>query len=251
MLTIRRGTIVQHAAFCASAAAHAPALRMYSTSRVLQFASYTFDASVMEILTTLSLGGTVCVPSEEDRLNNITEVIRSMNVTWALVTPSVIQLIQPSSIPSLRTLVLGGEALSQSHIDTWAKELELINAYGPTECAVIATANPYVTLSTNSNNIGRAVGSHAFVVDKNNHNRLAPLGASGELVFEGPILAAGYLRNDTKTAEVFIENPSWVNQHGGAHSGRSKTRIYKTGDVVKYAPDGNLIFCGRKDTQVK
>ena len=250
MLTILRGTIVQHAAFCSSAAAHAPALRMQSTSRVLQFASYTFDASVMEILTTLSLGGTVCVPSDEDRLNNIAEVIRSMNVTWTLLTPSVIQLIQPSSIPSLRTLVLGGEALSQSDINTWAEELELINAYGPTECAVIATANPYVTLSTNSNNIGRAVGSHAFIVDKNNHNRLAPLGATGELVFEGPILAAGYLRNDTKTAQVFIKDPGWMNQYRAPH-GRSGTRIYKTGDIVKYTPEGKLIFCGRKDTQVK
>jgi len=104
---------------------------MQSTSRVLQFASYTFDASLLEILTTLTIGGTVCVPSDEDRLNNIARVINEKRVTWTLLTPSFVQLIQPSEIPTLRTLVLGGEAMDQGHISTWADKLELINAYGP------------------------------------------------------------------------------------------------------------------------
>ena len=99
---------------------------MQSTSRVLQFASYTFDASLLEILTALTIGATVVVPSEEDRMNNITKIINEMNVTWTLLTPSFIQLIQPSQVPMLRTLVLGGEAMSQNHIFTWADKLELI-----------------------------------------------------------------------------------------------------------------------------
>jgi len=99
---------------------------MLSTSRVLQFASYTFDASLLEILTALIIGATIVVPSEEDRMNNITKVINEMNVTWTLLTPSFIQLIQPSQVPTLRTLILGGEAMSQIHISTWADKLELI-----------------------------------------------------------------------------------------------------------------------------
>ena len=95
-----------------------------------RFASYTFDASILEILTTLTIGGTVCVPNDEDRLNNITKVINEMKITWTLLTPSFIQLIQPSAIPGLRTLVLGGEAMSNKQVSTWADKLELINGYG-------------------------------------------------------------------------------------------------------------------------
>ena len=245
-----RGTIVQHAAFCSGAAAHGPALRIQSTSRVLQFASYVFDASLLEIFTTLILGGTVCVPKDEARLNNITGVINNMNISWTLLTPSFIQLVQPSEIPDLRTLVLGGEAMSQSHLHTWADKLELINAYGPSECAVVATVNPQITLSTDPTNMGRAVGGRAWIVDPNNHHRLSPVGSIGELAIEGPILAQGYLKNDSKTAEVFIENPKWALM-SGASNNLQKRRIYKTGDLVKYTTDGRMIFCGRKDTQVK
>ncbi|TVY85159.1 Nonribosomal peptide synthetase [Lachnellula suecica] len=245
-----KGTIVEHDAFCASAAAHAPALRMGSSSRVLQFASYTFDASVLEILTTLTVGGSVCVPDESSRLNGITDVINEMQVTWALLTPSFIQTIQPSSVPTLKRLILGGEAMSKSHISTWADKVELINAYGPSECAVVATANPHMSLSTDPRNMGRAVGSRAWIVDRSNPNRLVPIGSVGELVIEGPILARGYLNNNAKTEEVFIQDPQWSFNQDTLTS-EVPRRMYRTGDLVKNAPDGSLIFCGRNDKQVK
>jgi len=202
-----RGTIIQHSAFSSGAAAHGPALRILPSSRVLQFASYTFDASLLEILTTLIIGGCVCIPSDEDRLNNIAGVITDLKVSWTLLTPSFIQLVQPSSIPTLRTLVLGGENMSQSHLTTWADRLELINAYGPSECgtfhfhvylashsvsarvivydsanaswslqlswqfmaliditAVVATVNPHMSMTTDPNNMGRAVGGRSWYV---------------------------------------------------------------------------------------
>jgi non-ribosomal peptide synthetase component F len=157
---------------------------MQSTSRVLQFASYTFDASLLEILTTLTLGGCVCVPSDEARLNNIAGVINDMNVSWTLLTPSFIQTLLPSSVPKLRTLVLGGEAMTEAHISTWANKLELINAYGPSECAVVATANSQVSLSTDPCNMGHAVGGRAWITDVLNPNRLVPIGSVGELTIE-------------------------------------------------------------------
>src|SRR5207247_5724673 len=123
-----------------------------SASRVLQFASYTFDASIMEILTTLIVGGCICVPSEESRLNNITKVINEMEVTWTLLTPSFAQLLQPSAVPKLQTLVLGGEAMPQSLISTWSGSVNLINAYGPSECAVVATVNSNVVLKADEAN---------------------------------------------------------------------------------------------------
>ena len=249
VLSLRRGTVVQHAAFYTSAAAHGPALRMKSTSRVLQFASYSFDVSIMEILTTLILGGCVCVPDEEARLNNISGFITDKGVTWAGLTPSFVQMIQPSSVPSLRTLVLGGEPMSRTDIANWADKVDLINAYGPSECAVTTTANPHITIDTNPANIGYATGSRTWIVDPNNHNRLAPVGSIGELIIEGP-LAQGYLNDDKRTAEVFVENPDWIISNSDSSS-VSKRRMYKTGDLVRYLSDGSMVFCKRKDTQKK
>ncbi|UPL02813.1 hypothetical protein LCI18_013747 [Fusarium solani-melongenae] len=245
-----KGTIVGHSAFCTGATAHGLAMGMDKSSRVLQFASYTFDASIMEMLTTLIHGGTVCVPSDEERMGDIAGAISRMHVNWALLTPSVAQLIQPSLVPELRTLVLGGEAMSSAHISSWASSVQLMNAYGPSEASVVAAANPAVTHASGPSNIGRAVGGLCWVVDPRNHNRLMPIGSVGELAIEGPILAQGYLKNPQKSAESFITNPRWCCKLPSATPG-SERRFYKTGDLVKLGEDGCILFQGRKDNQVK
>ncbi|KPM37793.1 Nonribosomal peptide synthetase 1 [Neonectria ditissima] len=245
-----KGTIVGHSAFCTGATAHGSAMGMTESSRVLQFASYTFDASIMEILTTLIHGGTVCVPSDEERINDVTGAINRMDVNWTLLTPSVAQLIQPSLVPGLKTLVLGGEAMSSAHISSWSSSVQLMNAYGPSETAVVAAVNTAVTFASGPSNIGQAVGGLCWVTDATNHDRLVPVGAVGELVVEGPILAQGYLKNNEKTAESFITNPRWCSQFPNA-TADAERRMYKTGDLVKLAEDGTIVFQGRKDNQVK
>lgn len=242
-----KGTIVGHSAFCTGATAHGSAMGMTKSSRVLQFASYTFDASILEILTTLIHGGIVCVPNGID---DIAGSINDLHVNWALLTPSVAQLISPSLVPGLKTLVLGGEAMSSAHISSWASSVQLINAYGPSETAVVATVNPNVTFASGSSNIGHAVGGICWVVDATNHNRLMPVGAVGELVVEGPTVAEGYLKNPQKTAESFITSPKWCNQFPGTAEGTER-RMYKTGDLVKISEDGTILFQKRKDNQVK
>ncbi|KAF4501274.1 non-ribosomal peptide synthetase [Fusarium agapanthi] len=244
-----KGTIVDHSAFCTGAYAHGRAMGMTESSRVLQFASYTFDASIMEILTTLIHGGTVCVPSSDERLHDLAGAINRMDVNWALLTPSVAQLLQPSFVPGLETLVLGGEAMSSTHISSWASSVRLMNAYGPSETSVVAAVNPSVTLDSSPSNIGHAVGGVCWVTDAANHDRLVPIGAVGELVIEGPILAQGYLNDHARTAESFIANPKWCRQFPMVASDR-KRRFYKTGDLVKLTEHG-IEFHGRKDDQVK
>jgi amino acid adenylation domain-containing protein/non-ribosomal peptide synthase protein (TIGR01720 family) len=244
-----KGTIVDHSAFCTGAYAHGHAMGITESSRVLQFASHTFDASIMEILTTLIHGGTVCVPSTDERLHDLAGAINRMRVNWALLTPSVAQLLQPSLVPGLETLVLGGEAMSSAHISSWASSVRLMNAYGPSETAVVAAVNPTVTLNSSPSNIGHAVGGICWVTDATNHDRLMPVGAVGELVIEGPILAQGYLNNHQRTAESFITNPKWCQQFPTAAVGMER-RFYKTGDLVKLTEDG-IEFHGRKDDQVK
>ncbi|KAF4429611.1 non-ribosomal peptide synthetase [Fusarium acutatum] len=244
-----KGTIIDHSAFCTGAYAHGRAMGMTESSRVLQFASYTFDASIMEILTTLIHGGTVCVPSSDERLHDLAGAVNRMHVNWALLTPSVAQLLQPSLVPGLETLVLGGEAMSSAHISTWAPSVRLMNAYGPSETAVVAAVNPSVTLDSSPSNIGHAVGGICWVTDAVNHDRLMPIGAIGELVIEGPILAYGYLNDPERTAESFITSPKWCRQLPTTPADKER-RFYKTGDLVKLGEDG-IEFHGRKDDQVK
>jgi non-ribosomal peptide synthetase component F len=100
--------------------------------RFLQFASYTFDACLVEILTTLMMGGTVCVPRETDRTNgNIATAMEQMDVTMALLTPSFARVLEPSQVPQLKTLILGGEAMAETHLASWVDKVNLVNAYGP------------------------------------------------------------------------------------------------------------------------
>ncbi|KAH6623991.1 hypothetical protein B0J18DRAFT_409502 [Chaetomium sp. MPI-SDFR-AT-0129] len=248
-----KGTIISHTAFCSGAAAHGPAMGMHPPFRFLQFASYTFDASLVEIITTLMLGGTVCVPREEDRTNgNIAAAMEEMGVTMTLLTPSFARVLDPSAVPTLKTLILGGEAMAPSHLATWADKLHLVNAYGPSECAVVATVNPHMQRTSNPANLGRGLG-RCWIVDPDNHDRLAPVGSVGELLVEGPTLSSGYLRNEAKTREVFIETPRWavdaalrfpdMDFSGGAR------RMYKTGDLVRICDDatGQMVYMGRKD----
>ncbi|KAL8924366.1 MAG: hypothetical protein Q9208_004148 [Pyrenodesmia sp. 3 TL-2023] len=233
-----KGTMVSHAAFASGAIAHAPAMGLQRSSRVLQFSSYTFDASVVEVLTTLMMGGCVCIPDDDTRLNNVAKAINAMNVDWTLLTPSFVQTLSPSDIPGLRTLVLGGEAVSQNHISAWADHVHLVNAYGPSECAVVATVNSHVRSTSNPSNIGRAVGGHIFVVDQNHHDELVPVGAIGEMVVIGPILARGYLKDEVKTEQAFVRSPRWVPNFLSS----AETRMYKTGDLVRYTEDGSLLL---------
>lgn len=245
-----KGTPVSHSAFVSGAAEHGPAMRMHAKSRVLQFAAFTFDVSIAEIFTTLILGGCVCVPDEETRLNDITKTINDMSVNWSFLTPSVAQTISPSEIPTLETLVLGGEAANHNNLITWAQRTHLVNGYGPSECSVIATVNSHMSSTSHPTNIGRAVGGRSFIVNQHCHDELVPVGAVGELVIVGPILAQGYLKNKVKTEEAFVVEAKWMSAFEFLRASGTTT-MYKTGDLVKYEEDGSLLYLGRKDIQTK
>ena len=243
-----KGCVVEHSAFCSSARAHGEAMQINAESRVFQFASYTFDASLAEILTTLIMGGCVCVPSGAERLENMVAAITRMKVTWMFLTPSVARLITPYDIPGVKTLVLGGEKVAEEDVHRWRQRIQLFNGYGPTECTVFAICREYTTVDTmDSRNIGATIGATGWIVSPTNLHRLSPVGAIGELVLEGPLLARGYLNDQVKTDDSFILHPAWATPN---LSGTSR-RVYKTGDLVRYAEDGTFEYYGRKDEQIK
>jgi hypothetical protein len=177
--------------------------------------------------------------------------MEQMGVTMALLTPSFARVLEPSSVPHLKTLILGGEAMAKSHLDTWADKVNLVNAYGPSECAVVATVNPRMRLSSNPANLGRGLG-RCWIVDPQNHDRLAPLGSVGELLVEGPTLSTGYLQNEAKTRQAFVETPFWALDPALRYPDMdplAPRRMYKTGDLVRMIDDasGEMIYVGRKD----
>ncbi|KAL5045768.1 hypothetical protein BDW71DRAFT_208032 [Aspergillus fruticulosus] len=244
-----KGIVIEHRAVCSSIIGFAPVIELNKHSRVFQFASLTFDAAILEVLGTLMLGGCICVPSEDERLNDIPGAMQRMNVSWSFLTPSVACILEPSTVPSLQVLTCGGEALSSEVVKKWAPHVKFFGGYGPTETVVFAVlARDFVDHGFAC--IGYGVPSTlTWIVDLDDHNRLAPLGAVGELVLEGPALARQYLKNPTKTADVFVDEPAWIKNFPSSLS--SPRRIYKTGDLARYNSDGSIEYLGRKDHQVK
>ncbi|KFZ18629.1 hypothetical protein V501_01109 [Pseudogymnoascus sp. VKM F-4519 (FW-2642)] len=244
-----KGLVIEHDAFCSSAKAYIKAGGMDCSTRALQFASYAFDVSISDNLITLLAGGCICVPSEMERDSGLVEAIRQLGVNWADLTPSFLRSLSPQDLPTIQTLVLGGESMSKADIAEWSEHVRLINIYGPAECCVLSTVQPNVTKGSDPSNIGFATGGVCWIVDKSDHNKLMPIGAVGELLIEGPIVGRGYINEPDKTQSVFIGKPPQWLQHFRRDS--SVCRVYKTGDLAQYNVDGSIRFIGRKDLQVK
>lgn len=239
-----KGSVTEHRAFCTAVQGYHTAIGQLPGSRVLQFASYSFDASILEMLGSLMVGATVCIPSDRERSDSVSDFIRRGRISFAVVTPTTASLLKPEEVPSLTCLALCGEPMTMSHITLWADKVRLVNAFGPSECCVGSAANPRLNILSSPMCIGWAVSCCYWVVNPRNHNRLARVGSVGELLIEGPILARHYLGEETKTREAFITAPAW------ARPGRA-TRLYKTGDLVCQNADGTFQYVGRKDSQAK
>ncbi|KAG5924159.1 D-lysergyl-peptide-synthetase subunit 1 [Claviceps africana] len=244
-----KGAIVEHASLSTAAECTAARFHLDATSRVLQFSSHAWDVAVMDILLTLRAGGCVCIPSEDERTSHLAQAANRMRVNWALLTPTVARLFRPDDFSHLETLVLAGEALSSTDVSTWSRRVRLIQAYGPAECAAVCTLTEPLTASDDPRCVGRPSGCVAWVVNRANHELLAPPGAVGELVVEGPIVGRGYLGDPERSATAFVRPPVWLRTLRGKDA---PARLYKTGDLVRQdVRSGRLTFVGRNDDQVK
>ncbi|UZP34631.1 hypothetical protein NXS19_002447 [Fusarium pseudograminearum] len=245
---VPKGIILEHGALATSIIAHGTEFGMdiKNCDRVLQFAAYTFDVAIQDIIATLSFGACLCIPSEHDRMNRLVPYISEAKVTFAILTPTVAALIQPQDVPSIRTLISGGEALPAKVVDQWIGHANIINGYGPSECSIHSTCHK-VQHSSEASIIGRGITAKTWVIDSSNSDQLVPIGAIGELIIEGPLLARGYLNDPLMTANSFITDPAFVQQLGFSPN----RRMYRTGDLVQQNMDGSLVYLGRRDTQVK
>ncbi|KAK0615529.1 Nonribosomal peptide synthetase 4 [Lasiodiplodia hormozganensis] len=247
-----KGVMLSHGAYGSGTLPRAAAVGYDEISRVLDFASYAFDVAIDSMLATLSHGGCLCIPSDAERLNDLSGFIRRAKVTMANLTPSVARILDADIVPGLRSLGVGGEAVTASDVAVWGKSTRVVNGYGPSEVGVGCTTNHSAATGRPYVSIGPGTGGVMWIVDREDHEKLVPVGAVGELLVEGPCVGEGYMGDPEKTAAAFIVDPPWLTAGFGDVEGRTG-RVYKTGDLVKYDPDGSgyLVFVGRKDTQVK
>ncbi|KAL3471464.1 hypothetical protein BJX99DRAFT_263216 [Aspergillus californicus] len=238
-----KGAVMTHMAYASSATSVLAPFQLGPQSRVLQFASYAFDVSISDHLLTLVAGGCICIPPPGER--DLSKAITTQQVNWACLTPSIARTLRPARVPSLRHLVVAGEAVTQTDVDTWTPSATtLINGYGPAEYAIIISIQSPVSSKTPPACIGKQCAARCWVVDAEDHNQLVPPGTVGELIVEGPALSRGYIKNPEQTARAFIDTPRWLRRSEG-------WMFYKTGDLVYLQSDGRLHYEGRKDTMVK
>lgn len=210
-----------------------------ATDCVGAYASYGFDANMMDMYPALATGACVCIIPEEIRLDmeELNAYVVKNNVTHLFMTTQVGRMFATDiDRTSVKYLNMGGEKLISYPIPASYKT---INLYGPTECTINSTA--YLVKGETEIPIGKIIDNVKGYVVSLDGKRL-PVGAIGELWIAGPNVADGYLNRPDKTAEVFIKNPF----DGGAYE-----PLYRTGDIVRYMSDGNLEFIGRRDGQVK
>ncbi|MES2933180.1 MAG: amino acid adenylation domain-containing protein [Pseudomonadota bacterium] len=236
-----KGVLLEHQGLSNLVQAQIEAFAIEPNSRVLQFASFSFDASVSEIFTTLCAGACLYLAAKMDMMpgSALVNTINGNGITVLTLPPSVLALLQPAELPTLRTVVTAGEACSLDLVRRWSPGRRMLNAYGPTEatvCATMADLHP----GAERVSIGRPMANtRVYVLDQ--HLQPAPMGVAGELHIAGIGLARGYLGRPDMTQERFIANP---------FGGRGE-RMYKTGDLARHLPDGSLEFLGRIDHQVK
>jgi len=207
-------------------------------SRLLQACNQAFDVSVFEIFFTWATGMCLCSATKDILFRDLENSIRHLQVSHLSLTPTVAALVKPENVPGVRFLVTAGEAVTHHVHQSWA-ERGLYQGYGPSETTNICTVSPAVKKVYAINNIGPVFeNTSGFVLKPSKGFQLLPAGALGELCFGGQQVFRGYQNMPELTSEKIIDHPEYG-------------RIYRSGDLGRLLPTGNIAIEGRIDDQRK
>ncbi len=236
-----KGVLVQHNNLSNLIQTLRKAFFIESHDRVLQFASFSFDAACSEIFTSLIAGATLCLAKKESLLPPIflLETLEKYQITNVILPPAVLRVLPEKELPMLKVIISAGEACTLDIVTQWAKNRCFLNGYGPTETTICATVARCV--ENTSPTIGYPIDKVEVYILDNNLQKVETV-EIGEIYISGKGVSRGYLNKPSLTAEYFIPNP---------FSLEIGARLYKTGDLARYKPNGEIEFLGRIDTQVK
>jgi len=237
-----KGVMIRHQGVCNLADAQQRAFGLGPDDRMLQFASISFDASIFEIVMGLQVGAAMVLAPQDDLLPGepLLEVLQRHAVTAVTLPPTALTQLPPAQLPDLHTITVAGEACPPELMQNWASnKRRFFNLYGPTESTVWASYTRCIPGERVT--IGKPISNaRLYVLDE--HQQPVPVGVPGELCIGGAGLARGYLNRPELSAEKFLADP---------FRDEDDARIYRSGDLVRFLPDGNIEFLGRIDHQVK
>nr|ADU56090.1 hypothetical protein CA878-12 [uncultured organism CA878] len=237
---VPKGVLVTHSGLGNLARAHIERMGVTSSSRVLQLSAIGFDAIVSELYMALLAGGTLVLPDAATMPPQVTlgDAIRRWGITHLTVSPSVLA-VEDDLPDTLRTVLTGGEVLPPALVDRWSPGRRMINAYGPTETTICSTMSSPLSPGHEVVPLGGPIHNvRHYVLDA--FLQPVPPGVPGELYITGVGLARGYLGRPGLTAERFVASPFAPGE-----------RMYRSGDRFRWTREGQLVFVGRVDAQVK
>jgi amino acid adenylation domain-containing protein len=237
-----KGVLVEHRGLCNVAEAQIRTFSLQEGDRVLQFASISFDASIFEIMAAFCVGATLQLGRSVELMPgpDLVRFLEQSAINFVTLPPSALMVMPRASLPALRLITVAGEACPIGLSRRWGVGRRFFNLYGPTEATIWAAAAE-LTPDLDRVTIGRPISNtKLYILDKNLSP--VPVGSVGDLLVGGEGIARGYLNRPQLTAERFIPDP-FSNEPGA--------RLYKTGDLARYLPDGTIEWLGRNDFQVK
>ncbi|MGN7824029.1 amino acid adenylation domain-containing protein [Chitinophaga sp. 22536] len=243
-----KGVMVEHEQVANFMQCYGGYLQLDSAARALQFTSTGFDASATDLWLPLTMGATLYLyPDNRIVGDELWRFITEHEISvLPFISPSVLATLPVhDSMGALKVICVGGEACPEPVVRRWKNRVRLVNGYGPTEATILVSYFVYDD-DHPATTIGRPNANSSFYI-LDAHMQVVPIGQPGELYIGGAQVARGYWRLPELTREKFLANP-FVTEEEIAHDWK---RIYKTGDLARYLPDGNVEFLGRNDTQVK
>ncbi|OQY29315.1 MAG: hypothetical protein B6244_04175 [Candidatus Cloacimonetes bacterium 4572_55] len=245
-----KGVLVEHRGVCNMSQAQIDCFGIQPGENVLQFSSLSFDASIFDMVMTLRTGARLCLGSQDEIMPgpDLIRLMKNYHINLLTIPPSALGALpptKPEELPDLHTINVAGEACSKELMMVWKPGRRFFNLYGPTESTIWTTQFLCENIESQPP-IGQPIANLQVYV-LNPYLQPTPVGVPGELHIGGVGVARGYLESQESTkgltAQKFIPDPFTKNIKGG--------RLYKTGDLARYLPDGNLEFLGRIDHQVK